>query len=200
MKLYHSGNSPYARRPRMAIRQFDLMDRVEEVDAAPLGGDDHVLRKYGPGGKVPGLLTDSGVFLCETPIILTYLDEASGGKLYPAAGAARDFAFEVEGLASLLMESLFYRARENRREPSERSPSYIESEAVRTARCYDALEGLVDRLGDPVHMGQLSVVASLGYADWRHPDDGWRDNRPKLTAWFEKMMQQPASAETKPIF
>ncbi len=200
MKLYFSGNSPYARRPRMAIRQFGLTDQVEEVDAAPLNAPDNVLKNYGPGGKVPGLLTDTGAFLCETLVILNYLDDASGGKLYPAAGEARDFAMQVEGLASLLMESLFYRARENRRDPSEQSPGYIESEGERSTRCYDALEGLVDQFADPVNMAHLSVVASLGYADWRHPGDEWRNNRPKLTTWYDKMMQQPASAETKPIF
>ncbi|NKB59116.1 MAG: hypothetical protein GKS00_22545 [Alphaproteobacteria bacterium] len=200
MKLYYSGNSPYARRPRMAIRQFDLMDRVEEVDAAPLTAPDNVLKSYGPGGKVPGLLTDSGAFLCETLVITNYLDEASGGRFYPAAGEQRDFALQIEGLASLLMESLFYRARENRRESGEQSPDYIESEAVRSVRCYDALEGLADQLVEPINMAHLSVVASLGYADWRHPGDEWRSNRPKLTAWFDNMMQLPPCAETKPIF
>jgi glutathione S-transferase len=200
MKLYYSGNSPYARRPRQAIRQFGLMDKVEEVTRDSLDEADQSLQPFGPGGKVPGLETDSGAFLCETLLILNYLDEASGGKFYPAAGAARDFAMEVEGLASLLMESLFYRARENRREAGEKSPGYIESEGVRSMRCYDSLESMVDKFEGPVNMAHLSVVASLGYADWRHPDDGWRDGRPKLKAWFDKMMQEPASAETKPIF
>jgi glutathione S-transferase len=200
MKLYYSGNSPYARRPRMAIRQFDLMDRVEEVDAAPLAAPDNVLKSYGPGGKVPGLLTDSGAFLCETLIILNYLDEVSGGRLYPAAGEQRDFAFQIEGVASLLMEALYYRAHENRREASEQSPGFIANEAGRAARCYDAFEGLVDQFVEPVNMAHLSVVASLGYADWRHPGDEWRGNRPKLAGWFDAMMEQPASAETKPIF
>ena len=69
MKLFYSGNSPYARRPRMAIREGGLMDKVEEVDVAQ--SDDRValLLEYGPGAKVPGLLTDSGAFLCETLVI-----------------------------------------------------------------------------------------------------------------------------------
>lgn len=200
MKLYYSGNSPYARRPRMAIRQFGLTDRVEEVDAAPLNAPDNVLKSYGPGGKVPGLLTDSGAFLCETLLILNYLDDASGGKFYPAAGEQRDFALQIEGVASLLMESLFYRSHEVRRESGEQSPEYITKEAERAARCYDSFEGLVDQFDQPVNMAHLSIVAALGYADWRHAADDWRGNRPKLSAWFDTMMQQPASAETKPIF
>ena len=199
MKLYYTGNSPYARRPRLAVLHFGLGDKVEMEDCGPLGGDDHVLRGYGPGGKVPGLLTDNGVFICETLVILNYLDEVSGGKLYPASGKAREEALALEGLAGLLMESLFYRARENRREDSERSPGYMESEGARSQRCYDALESQVDGFGSDVNMAHLSVLACLGYADWRHPGD-WRDGRPKLTAWFDRMMELPACAETKPVF
>lgn len=200
MKLYYTGNSPYARRPRMAARQFGLMNQIEEIDAAPLDAPNNPLRQYGPGGKVPGLLINSGALLCETLVILNHLDEVSGGKLYPTDLEARGFAMQVEGLASLLMESLFYRARENRRDPGEQSADYKNSEYERSKRCYDALEGLVDQFTEPVNMAHLSVVASLGYADWRHPDDGWRDNRLKLTAWFDQMMQQSSCVETKPIF
>jgi len=48
-------------------------------------------------------------------------------------------------------------------------------------------------------MGLMSVVAALGYADWRHPDDGWRDGRPKLAAWYKKMEGRSAVAETKVV-
>ena len=54
MKLYFSGKSPYARRPRMAICEFDLMGSVEEIDCNPLGGDDHVLRGYAPAARCRG--------------------------------------------------------------------------------------------------------------------------------------------------
>lgn len=199
MKLFYSGNSPYARRPRMAIREAGLMDRVEEVEAA---GDDRerILFEYGPGAKVPGLLTDSGAYICETLLIDFHLDEASGGKLYPKDQAARELAFQIDGVASLLMESLFYRSHESRREPGEKSEAFIVKESDRANRTYDALEGLVDRFGNDMHLGLISVVASLGYADWRHPGDGWRDGRPKLAGWFEEMMKRSAMAETKPIF
>ena len=199
MKLYYTGNSPSARRPRMAVIEYGLSDKVDVEDCAPLGAADHVLRNHGPGGKVPGLLTDNGVFICETLIILNCLDGLSEGKLYPVSGKAREEAMALEGLAGLLMESQFYRARENRREEGERSPGYLESEATRSQRCYDALESQATGFGDDVNMAHLSVVACLGYADWRHPGD-WRDDRPALTAWFDKMMARPSCTETKPVF
>jgi len=199
MQLFYTINSPYARRARLAVRESGLADRVEEVEIIREENND-LLFEHGPGGKVPGLLTDSGTYLCESLIIARYLDEVSGGKLYPADPAAREFALHVEGVASLLMDSLYVRAHENRRDPSERSPALIENETARAARCYDALAGLVGRFDGQVSMDKATAVASLGYADWRHPGDDWRGGRSPLAAWFEAMMKRPAMAETKPIF
>ena len=199
MKLFYSDNSPYARRPRIAIREAGLTNDVEEILAA---GDDRepMLFKYGPGAKVPGLLTNRGAYLCETLLIDIYLDEMSGGRLYPKDQKARDLAFQIDGVASLLMESLFYRSHENRREDGQKSQGFIDKEIARANRTYDALENLVDKFGDNVHLGLITTVACLGYADWRHPRDKWRGGRPKLTAWFEEIMKRPAMDETKPIF
>ena len=199
MKLFYSDNSPFARRPRIAIREAGLMNSVEEIVAA---GDDRepMLFKYGPGAKVPGLLTNSGAYLCETLLIDMYLNEMSGGKLYPKDQYSRDLAFEIDGVASLLMESLFYRSHENRREDGEKSQAFIDKETARANRIYDALENLVEKFSDDLHLGLISTVACLGYADWRHPPDKWRSGRPKLTAWFEEIMKRPAMDETKPIF
>lgn len=201
MKLFYSGNSPYARRPRIAIREFDLMDRVEELDVAPLNTDGHILFGHGPGGRVPALLTDSGTFLCESLIIARYLDEVSGGKLYPGEAAARELCFKVEGIGSLLMDSLFTRAHENRRDPSEQSPGERQKEATRATRIYDELENLVDQFSGNIDMGALTVAASLGYADWRHADDKWRDGRSKLAAWHDDVMMKRSSVkDTYPNF
>lgn len=200
MKLYFSGNSPYARRPRIAIREAGLTGTVEEVNLKSPEERVELLGKMGPGTKVPALQTDNGVFLCESLIIAKFLDEVSGGKLYPKEQKERELAYQVEGVASLLMDSLFHRSHEKRRDPSEQSPGEIEKEGKRAQRCYDELEKLLPNYADKIHMGSMTVVASLGYADWRHPDDNWRGGRDKLAAWFEKTMQRPAMDETKPIF
>ena len=199
MQLFYSGNSPYARRPRIAIREAGLRDCIEEVLSA---GDEReaMLFKYGPGAKVPGLLTDSGAYICETLLINMYLNELSGGKLYPKEKTARDLAFQIDGIASLLMESLFYRSHEIRREDGKNSQGFIDKELARANRTYDALENLVVKFSDDLHLGLISTVASLGYADWRLPGDEWRSGRSKLTVWYEEIMKRPAMDETKPIF
>lgn len=200
MKLYFSGNSPYARRPRIAIREAGLTGTVEEVSLKSPEERVKLLGGMGPGTKVPALLTDNGVYLCESLIIAKFLDEVSGGKLYPKDPKERELAYQVEGVASLLMDSLFHRSHEKRRDASEQSPAEIKKEGERAQRCYDELEELLPKYEDKVHMGAITAVASLGYADWRHPDDNWRGGRDKLAAWFEKIMQRPAMDETKPIF
>ena len=119
MKLICSGNSPYARRPRMAIREAGLMDKVEEVDVSPMPDNMDMILGFGPGAKVPGLVTDSGTYISETLVICHYLDDISGGKLYPKDSAAREQAMVIEGIASLLMDSQFARSHEKRREDGE---------------------------------------------------------------------------------
>lgn len=199
MKLFFSGNSPYARRPRIVIREADMMDRVEEVDVSPIAENKQVIAPHGPGGKVPALLTDAGTFLCESLIICRYLCDVSG-KLLPTDTAAREFCLHTDAVGSLLMDSLFVRSRENRRDPSEQSPGFIAAEAERAAAAYEWLDSIAGRLGTEPHLGAITVVAALGYADGRHPDDNWRDGRPALATWYETMMQRPVMAETAPHF
>jgi len=198
LKLFYTANSPYARRPRLAVRAAGLEGRVEEVDVAPLGTPDHPLLAMGPGGKVPALLTDSGALLCETLLICQHLDDCSGGRLRPAGGPQREREMAIEGVASLLMDSLFQRSHEKRRADGERSQAVIDKETARARRCYDALDSHVVALADAPGLAAIAVACGLGYAEWRHPDDGWRDGRPALAAWFEAAVRIPGFAQTHP--
>lgn len=195
MKLFYSPNSPYARKARLAARFAGVGERVEEINVSPLKSPDNVLLSYGPGRKVPSLLTDAGTFLVESPIICRHLDAQGNGSLYPASNES---ALEIEGLTHALIDALYWRNHEKRRPESERSPSFIEEEAERARRCYDWLEKLGGRLDGPVTIAQIGAGAALGYADFRHPDDAWRNGRPALAAWFEAFSQRPEMRETFP--
>ncbi|MFP6773960.1 MAG: glutathione S-transferase family protein [Alphaproteobacteria bacterium] len=198
MKLFYSGNSPYARRTRLAARLSGLA--IEEVDAAPLGTEDHALFQHGPGAKVPGLQMASGAYLCETLVITNYLNGQSGGKLMPSDPGQAEAVLELEGIGSLLMDTLFHCSHEKRRETGEQSPGVIAKETGRANRCYDALESRLGGQAAVLNVGTIAVVASLGYADWRHAEDDWRGGRPGLAGWFGEMMKNGDVAETHPIF
>ncbi|MDP7549379.1 MAG: glutathione S-transferase family protein [Alphaproteobacteria bacterium] len=198
MRLFYTGNSPYARRARIAARTDGLA--VEEIDVAPLAVEDHALLRQGPGAKVPGLQTDSGGYLCETLIITRYLNDQAGGRLMPDDPAAMEAALELEGIGSLLMDSLFLRAHENRREPGEQSTALKDKERQRAERCYDALDSRLTGQPAVINLATIAALAALGYADWRHAGDEWRVGREGLAAWFDEMMKYPSVAETYPVF
>lgn len=199
MKLLYTGNSPYARRARVALRLGGLLERTEEMDIAPREENLQLLLSHGPAGKVPVLVTDAGVSLCESLLIGRYLDDLSGGRLLPAASAAREQALQVDSVASALMDSLFVRSREQRRPASEQSQDVITLEAERAARLYDGLAGLVAGLDGP-HLGTITTVCSLGYADWRQPADAWRDGREALASWYARVSAEPAFSDTAPVY
>ena len=200
MKLYYTANSPYARRARMAVREAGLLPRVEEIDITPREENLDRLLEAGPGGKVPMLVTDAGAGLCESLLISRYIDDVSGGTLYPAETTAREHTLVLESIGSVLMDATFVRSREGRRASEEQSDAVFELESSRAQRCYGALEARIEATEECLDAGIIAVIAALGYADWRAPDDGWRDRCPALAAWYERMLERPAAVETRPDY
>ncbi|MFT5394036.1 MAG: glutathione S-transferase [Gammaproteobacteria bacterium] len=197
MKRIYSGNSPYARGTRIAAHECGLGARVEEVDTTTLTADRHPLLAYGPGANVPTLQTDSGAFLFETLVITRYLNEHGNGQLIPSN---TDEMLELEGIGSLLMDSLFMRAQEHRREPGESPPAMAANESERAARGYDALELKLAGTAATVNLGTIATVSSLGYANWRHADDHWRAGRDGLARGYDEMVKILSVGDTDPVF
>jgi len=196
LQLYMSRNSTYARRARIALRETGLIDRVKEIIVS--GFDE--LATLAPGAKIPVLVTDNGECLTESLIVTRYINDLAGGILLPVDAVALEQDLALEGLASVLMDSLFVRSTENnRREEPFRSPAVLDRERARCARCYDALDRKVVAL-ETVTLGTITTVAALGYANWRGPEDHWDRGRADLAAFYERMMARPAFANTAPVF
>ena len=200
MKLYFSQNSPYARRPRLVLHEAGLQDRITEEDLTPRAENDAVLFANGPGGKVPALITDTGAFIVESLLICRYLDDLSGNKLTPTDPTDRDKAIQLEGTASVLMDTLYFRTHEGRRNVSQQATNVKEKDAKIAMATYDSLNKAAADFGDTINLGIIATVSALGYADWRHPDDNWRDGRPTLAGWFERISERSAMRLTAPIY
>ena len=200
MKLYFSQNSPYARRPRLVVHEADLEDLVEEVDLTPRAENAAVLFANGPGGKVPALMTNTGAFIVESLLICRYLDDLSGNKLSSTAPNIRDKALQLEGMASVLMDTLYFRTHEDRREEVHQVATIKAKDLKVTFAAYDALNDAVSNFGDTINLGLLTTVAALGSADWRHPSDNWRAGRTALADWFERISERPSIKLTAPVF
>jgi glutathione S-transferase len=200
MQLLYTPTSPYARRARLAVHEAGLTDQVKLVDINPRETNIGQLLSHNPSGKVPLLITDDGTALCESLIIARHLDNASGGKLYPSDAAALSQTLETESIASVLMDSLYVRSHENRRDAAQRSQNLIDLEKARAMRCYNALESRAGSFGDRLDMGTITALCSLGYADGRHSGDEWRSGRSTLSTWFERISKRPAIAASAPVF
>ena len=47
-------------------------------------------------------------------------------------------------------------------------------------------------------IGTVTAGCTLGYLDFRFPNDGWRQRHPKLAAWYEGVERLPSMRATKP--
>ena len=159
------------------------------------------LLAVGPGGKIPVLITESGRALCESHIIVAHLNDLASGGLLPSEPADLEQCRIVESVASVLMDSVFVRSFENNQRAEEvRSELVMEKERARCARCYDTLETLVGSEGEHATVATITVIAALGYADWRAAEDDWRVGHPALEAYFERWMRHDSFAETAPKY
>jgi glutathione S-transferase len=72
----------------------------------------------------------------------------------------------------------------------------VDGQMGKVRRSLDVLEK--ETLADTLDIGTISVACALGYLDFRYPDEGWRDARPKLAAWYERFAARPSMIETSP--
>ena len=187
MKLRYSATSPYVRKVTMTVIECGLQDKVEQV-LTNAWAEDTDLPADNPLGKVPALVLDDGVCLFDSRVICEYLDSLNtGAKLFPADGAARWSALRREALGDGLNDAAVARRLEVMRPDGERSEKWIARQAAAMTRALNVLEQEADSFADSFDIGALAVMSALSYLDLRFADDKWRDGRPKLTAWFDKV-------------
>ena len=62
----------------------------------------------------------------------------------------------------------------------------------------DVLEREVQDWGERFEIGQITAACVLGYLDFRFPEEAWRQLRPRLAAWYERIRHRPSVAATAP--
>ena len=91
MKLHWSPRSPYVRKVMIAAHELGLADRLQTVRTV-VAMDKPVpeLMVENPLSKIPTLVTEDGMILYDSVVIMEYFDSlVGGGKLIPASGPAR---------------------------------------------------------------------------------------------------------------
>lgn len=195
MILRYSAASPYARKIRIAAELLGLTSQIEIVAANTADPGDS-LRQQNPLGKIPTLILADGTTLYDSRVIADYLDHLGGGKLIPADPSRRFETLRQQALGDGINDAaLLIRYEIASRPPELRHPATIELQQGKIDRALDALESAPP--SGPVDIGHLAVACALGYLDLRF-EGAWRDGRPKLVAWLERLEKEtPAFAATK---
>lgn len=198
MKLYFSPASPYARKVRVSAAELGLDKRIELVQISLSPVDPHAqLREHNPLGKIPALVTDTGETLYDSPVICEYLDAlAGGGRLWPAAAAARWHALRRQALADGITDAaVLIRYEQHVRPEALRWAQWIDGQWLKIRTALDTLE--TEPTDGPFDIGAISIACALGYLDLRFATERWRERRPRLAAWFDGVCERASLAATR---
>lgn len=199
MKLRYSPTSPYVRKVNILAIEAGLDDRIERImtNTADPASD---LPDMNPLGKVPTLITDQGRALYDSAVICEYLDSLHRGlKLFPASGEERWRALRLQALGDGILDAAVLCMLETKRRPEAlRWDVWITRQRDKITRSLDLLEKESMQLEGQFTIGLITIVAALDYLDFRLPDMAWRDGRPAVTAWYDKVCERPSVQTTRP--
>jgi glutathione S-transferase len=201
MKLWYAPASPFARKVRVAAIELGLHDRIELVEVAVSPAKPNTeLARENPLIKVPALKTDDGALLYDSRVIGEYLDAlAGGGRLFPAAGAARWSALTRQALGDGFMDAGILRRYELALRPRELHwNDWLQGQQTKVDNALAAADAQANAWAGAFDIGHIAIACALGWYDFRFPDAGWRAKCPTLAAWFARVEQRPSLAQTKP--
>ena len=133
-------------------------------------------------------------------MICEYLDSiGSAPKLFPAPRPARWKALTQEALANGILDATQPRRRELTLPQDEGRKAYIALQQGKVARAVVEFEKQAPSLGNLDTIGEITIGCALGYLDFRYANEPWRPGHPKLTAWYEKVVNLAPLAETMPV-
>lgn len=196
MQLRWSPTSPYVRKVVVMMKEKGIEDAVERIKSNPLSRDDREASPN-PLGKIPCLITNDGLALWDSPVILEYLDEAfDGPEMLPKSGPARWIALRRQATADGMLEASVACFVEGLRKPERQSAGWIAHNKGIAFKGIDALDGEAGGFGDAIDIGTISAAVAVSFVGQTFPDEDWRPDHPDLAAWFERFDARPSMRET----
>ncbi|HET7728922.1 MAG TPA: glutathione S-transferase C-terminal domain-containing protein [Usitatibacter sp.] len=199
MKLVGSRTSPYVRKVRVILAERAIpCDFVEESAWSATT----TVPRYNPLNKVPALVLDDGEPLFDSVVISEYLDAISGNILIPGDAVQRARVRRGEALGDGVADAGITAFLERKREPSRQDAAWI----ARQMDKVDAGIGAIARElgarpflgGERMNLADIACGCALFWTEFRMPELGWRDARPHLRAWAERLEMRPSFEATRP--
>ena len=196
MKLRFSSTSPLVRKVWVAALETGLAERIERVMVSPINPED-VKSSPSPLGKIPCLVTDDGMVLFDSPVIMDYfnslLDDLS---LIPAKGTARWTTLRRQALGDGMIGCTVNIFVERMRKPERQSKGWMVHNKAAVDRAIHSLEAEVGDLADVIDAGTITLAVALAFVDMHFPEDSWREEHPKLAAWSDEFNRRPSMTAT----
>ncbi len=201
MKLLYSPLSPFVRKVMIVAIENGLDGKIEKVPSATNPSVPNPdIAKHNPLMKIPALVTDDGLELIESKVIVQYLDALGGNKLIPASGKARWKALRMEAIADGLADAgILVRYEVAMRPKALHWPEWISGQLAKVGNALDALEREAGDLEGKLNIGNVAVACACTWLEFRDVIPGARKTRPKLFAWIDKANREiPSFASTMP--
>lgn len=197
MKLYYSTTSPYVRKVMACAITRGIDGQINRTQTNPHESPAALIADN-PLSRVPCLVTDDGFALFDSPVICEYLDTIGEMMpLFPAAGAARWVALRNQALGDGMLDAAIFRRLESLKpQEAERTVSMMRQKAA-VDRSLAMLERELP--GKLLDIGTITIACALGYLVLRFPEEVWRDTHPRLAAWYVRILENRALAETEPV-
>ena len=199
MKCYMMGNSPYARKIRVAAIESGLGDEVEWVTLTREERAE-LVPAMNPLGKVPVAVLESGQVLLDSPVICAYVDSLNKGpKLIPESGDERWAVLTLEALGDGLGEAVIGVSQEAQKPDDKRTQGVVDRQAGKANSGLAALDKQAGDFNEPPLMGEISVACALGYMEYRDVVPGWRETYPALSGWYANILKRQSFILSAPV-
>ena len=188
-------DSPYVRRVAISLHALGLRFEHEPLS---------VFRTYdafaavNPVVKAPTLVSDDGVVLMESTLILDHVEQVAGASLMPPPGAdARLRALRLVGLALAACEKSVALVYENLRPAERRDGAWIDRVSGQALAAFDLMERDVAAadgwlVGERMQQPDITTAVAWRFARHRTPDLADPERFPALAAFSDRLEREPA--------
>lgn len=198
IKLYSSPTSPYARKVRVLVAELGIEDQVEEVMVDPHASPAELLA-VNPLSKIPALMTEQGIALPDSKLVIEYLLARGSGLAALPEGEQRWAALRLQQLGDGIIDAAVATVMERRRPEGIVYTTFLDRQAAVINRALEALEADAGSLssGEP-RLVEIAVGVALAYLDFRMPYVEWRPKFGALNTWFTLFSQRTSMVKTQP--
>ncbi|MEO5670080.1 MAG: glutathione S-transferase [Ramlibacter sp.] len=199
MKLHWSPKSPYVRKVMVCAHELGVVPRLELVrSVAAMLKPNPAIMADNPLSKIPTLVREDGTTLFDSAVICEYLNDIAGGALFPMQGEAKWQTLRWHAFGDGLLDALILWRNERERETPLKP--LVDAFELKTRASLKLLDDEAAALAAaPVSIGPITIGCALGYLDYRFGPFGWREQAPRLAAWYATLEARPSFKTTEAI-